>query len=121
VRGVENVGVHILRTRAVKVGGRERTGVEWHGIDWGTLLSRTFNSCLVFNDLERYISGCFRLPLLIDEDKGVLAGIGRVELLPTLTWMLGILCDDLWLVRGKGVRFRPRGDAVNEGDCGRNG
>ena len=121
MRGVEDVVVRVFRTRAVKVGGRERMGMEWHRVNWGTFLSCTLNSCLVFNDLERHVSGCFRLPLLIDKDEGVLTGVGRVELLPSLTRMLGVLRNDLWLVRGKGVRFRPRGDAVNEGDCGRNG
>ena len=120
MRGVENVVVCILRTRAVKVGGRERTGMERHGINWGTLLSRTFDPRLVFNDFERDVSGCFRLPLLIDEDEGVLAGVGRVKLLPALTRMLGVFCDDLRFIRRKGVGFRPRGDAMKERNSGGN-
>jgi hypothetical protein len=62
MRGVENVMVRIFRTGTIEIGGRERASVEWHGIDWGTLLSRTFNSRFVFNDFEGDISGCFRLP-----------------------------------------------------------
>ena len=119
VRGVEDMVVCVLRTRAVKVGGRGRTGMEWHGINWGTLLSRTFDPRLVFNDFERDVSSRFRLPLLIDKDEGVLTGVGRVELLPTLTRMLGVLHDDLWFIRRKGVGFRPRGNAMNKGNCGR--
>ena len=58
------------------------------------------------------------MPLLVDEDEGVLTGVCRVELLPTLTRMLGVLCDDLWLIRREGVRLRSRGDAVKERDSG---
>ena len=33
--------------------------------------------------------------------------------------MLGVLCDDLRLIRRKGVGLRPRGDTVKEVNCQR--
>ena len=119
MRGVENVMVHVLRTRAGVVRGREGASVEWHGVNWSTLLSCTFNTYFILYHLEGDVGSRFCLPLLVDKDEGVLTGVGRVELLPTLTQMLGVLCDDLWLVRREGIGFRPRGDAVKEGNCGR--
>jgi hypothetical protein len=120
MRGVENVMVCVFGTGAIKVGGRERTGVEWHGVNWGTLLSRTFNTRLILHYLEGNVGSCFCLPLLIDKDEGVLTGVCGVELLPSLTRVLGVLCDDLWLVRREGIGFRPGGDAMEERDSGGN-
>ena len=62
MRGVENVMVRIFRTGTIEIRGREGTSVEWHGVNWGTLLPRTFNACFIFNDFEGNIGGCLRLP-----------------------------------------------------------
>ena len=91
MRGVENVMVRIFRTRTVVVWGGERASVEWHRIDRSTFLPSTFKTSLVFNSFEGNVGGGFRLSVLIDEDKGVLTGISGIELLPSLTWMLGVL------------------------------
>ena len=119
VRGVEDMVVCVLRTSASEVRRGEGAGMKWHRVNWGTLFSYTFNTCLIFNNFEGDVGGCLCLPLLVDKDEGILASVGGVELLPTLTQMLGVLHDDLWFIRREGVRFRPRGDAVKEGDCRR--
>jgi hypothetical protein len=62
MRGVENVMVRIFRTGTIEVRGRERASVERHGVNWGTLLPRTFNACLVFDNFKGDVAGSLCLP-----------------------------------------------------------
>ena len=119
VRGVEDVEICVLRTRASIVGGGIGTSVKWHGMNGVVLTPSALETCFVLMGFVADVGGSLRLSLLVDKEEGVVLGVRSVKFLPYPSWALKIV----WVVNGRVSRegdvARLRGDALGKGDFGR--
>ena len=108
--GVENVEVGVFDTRVTEVRGGEGTSMERSCVDRLILASSPLVDDPVISQEVMDVLSRFWLRLLIDEDKGVMRWIGKVEFHPFSSWVVIVvehfcLCCDVdgeTLEKGRG-------------------
>jgi hypothetical protein len=118
VRGMKNVVVCIFRTRAIEIGGWERTRIERERVNDTAFLASPHKSGLISYWLVGNILGGLGLAKLVDEDEWVMSKVSHVKLLPALARVVNVSEEGEGMVTHTGNRNGTGGKAVMD-DGGR--
>ena len=101
---MENVEISVFDPTAIKVGGGVGFRVKWGGILSFTLASCSNQMSFFLCGAKTNILGNLRLVLLVEENKGVVAGVASVKESPSFARMGGVLKlhTQRWLSRNGG-------------------
>ena len=90
-RGVEDVEVIILDPRTVEIGRGMCMCMKGNGVFRVSLFANSYNVSIDPDLSESDVSRYFILPILIEEDKGVLPHITAVVLAPPGSWVIRVI------------------------------